>query len=389
MPRIPHYPIATLGSVERLEVKGGYYRRPRLQAMFATEQARDNQEFHVNVTLVPEPDNPYSALGTAVSVRYKDRVIGYLPDGQSVRFAQLRRVAASGYDAATQMRVWTHKTRDGQRDFWMSLELPHPDYLLPLNDPPADGFVILPTGTKVQVTKESDHADYLTDFVPPSGKGQILVSLHRFETGKTKTWEAIEVRLDGERIGELSKVSSEKFIPTVRHFDDVGLTTMARATIEGSSIAAEVTLYAAKAFEVDEELLETEETNPLPRLVSYSEDWEEYETISRYEPDPVSKTPSGDQTRSATMTSESQAENHKTHRNSTGMTFSAENFYARTAPNAWAMWALTGPLGGHRYYLGKPKSGALMTLTLGGLGVWWVADALLLPKMRRDYLAAK
>lgn len=384
MPRIPHYPIATLGPVERLEVKGGYYRRPRLQAMFATEQARDNQEFHVDVTLVPEPDNPYSALGTAVSVRYKDRVIGYLPDGESARYAQLRRIAASGYDAATQMRVWTNKNRDSQRDFWLSLELPQPDYLLPLNDPPVDGFVVLPIGTKVQVTKESDHADYLTDFVPPSGKGQILVSLHRFETGKTKTWEAIEIRLDGERIGELSKVSSEKFLPIVRHFDDVGLLTMARATIEGSSIAAEVTLYAAKAFEVDEELLETEETNPLPRLVEYSDDWEEYETVSRYEPEPSSQTSSADTTRSTAASSE-----YRTSERPNGAMFSAENFYARTAPNAWAMWALTGLLGGHRYYLGKPASGVLMTLTIGGFGVWWVIDAFRLNKLRREYLAKK
>lgn len=387
MPRISQYPIAALGPVERIEVKGGYYRRPRLQAMFATERARDNQEFRVDVTLVPEPDNPYSTLGTAVSVRYKDRVIGYLPDGESARFAQLRRVAASGYDAATQMRVWTHKNRDGQRDFWLSLELPQPDYLLPLNDPPKDGFVLLPTGTKVQVTKESDHTDFLTDFVPPNGKGQILVSLHRFETGKTKRWEAVEVRLDGERIGELSKVSSEKFIPIVRHFDDAGLLTIARATIEGSSIAAEVTLFAAKAFELDEELLETEETSSLPLLVEYSADWEEYKTVSRYEPDHSdhSSQPLGvDSARSAATVSEPQLADHKT-----GAMFSAESFHARTAPNVWVMWALTGLLGGHRYYLGKLKSGALMTLTLGGLGVWWLIDALCLPKMRRDYLAAK
>ena len=41
---------------------------------------------------------------------------------------------------------------------------------------------------------------------------------------------------------------------------------------------------------------------------------------------------------------------------------------------AWVLWLLTGYVGGHRYYLGKSKAG-LMTVTLGGLGLWWLSDA--------------
>jgi hypothetical protein len=36
--------------------------------------------------------------------------------------------------------------------------------------------------------------------------------------------------------------------------------------------------------------------------------------------------------------------------------------------------ALLGPFGAHRFYVGKNGSGALMAVTLGGLGVWYLYD---------------
>ncbi|MBA3316844.1 MAG: TM2 domain-containing protein [Gemmatimonadales bacterium] len=41
---------------------------------------------------------------------------------------------------------------------------------------------------------------------------------------------------------------------------------------------------------------------------------------------------------------------------------------------ATALAALLGPFGAHRFYVGKNGSGALMVATLGGLGVWWLYD---------------
>jgi hypothetical protein len=41
---------------------------------------------------------------------------------------------------------------------------------------------------------------------------------------------------------------------------------------------------------------------------------------------------------------------------------------------ATALAAILGPFGAHRFYVGKTGSGALMAVTLGGLGVWWLYD---------------
>jgi TM2 domain-containing membrane protein YozV len=48
---------------------------------------------------------------------------------------------------------------------------------------------------------------------------------------------------------------------------------------------------------------------------------------------------------------------------------------------AWVLWALTGILGGHRFYLDRMGTGLLMLFTGGGAVIWWIVDAFLLRKM--------
>jgi hypothetical protein len=45
---------------------------------------------------------------------------------------------------------------------------------------------------------------------------------------------------------------------------------------------------------------------------------------------------------------------------------------------ALALAAVLGPFGAHRFYTGKIRSGVLMALTLGGGGLWWVYDLIVL-----------
>ncbi len=41
--------------------------------------------------------------------------------------------------------------------------------------------------------------------------------------------------------------------------------------------------------------------------------------------------------------------------------------------NLFVGWA-----GGHRYYVGKIGSGVLMLITMGGFGMWWVIDLVMI-----------
>jgi hypothetical protein len=44
---------------------------------------------------------------------------------------------------------------------------------------------------------------------------------------------------------------------------------------------------------------------------------------------------------------------------------------------ALTLAALLGPFGGHRFYVNKVGTGVLMAATVGGLGLWWLYDLIL------------
>ncbi|MFQ6046371.1 MAG: TM2 domain-containing protein [Gemmatimonadales bacterium] len=50
----------------------------------------------------------------------------------------------------------------------------------------------------------------------------------------------------------------------------------------------------------------------------------------------------------------------------------------RSRAAALALCAVLGPFGAHRFYAGKPATGVAMLFTLGGLGIWWLYDVILL-----------
>ena len=52
---------------------------------------------------------------------------------------------------------------------------------------------------------------------------------------------------------------------------------------------------------------------------------------------------------------------------------------------AFALWATTGLMGGHRFYLDRPATGLLMMFTIGGAGFWWFIDLFLIKRMARRF----
>ncbi len=123
--------------------------------------------------------------------------------------------------------------------------------MLPLNEPPAIDYSILPWGTALQVTGEEQHQDVLSNFVTLAGDGIALGTLAVIESGSVRAPKTlIEIRLDGERIGQLTSASSQHFVPTVRHLESQGLRAAAWIRVKGSAIAAQATIQAAKAHEL-------------------------------------------------------------------------------------------------------------------------------------------
>lgn len=92
----------------------------------------------------------------------------------------------------------------------------------------------------------------------------------------SKKYTGIEVRLDGERVGELSRATSQKISPIVQLWAENGNTTAALATMQGSSLAVDLSVGITPASEMSDDDLDPP-LCPLPELVPFEPDPSVYE----------------------------------------------------------------------------------------------------------------
>ncbi|WP_063047356.1 hypothetical protein [Nocardia pseudovaccinii] len=225
------------------------------------------------VELIPEPENPHDR--NAVGVRFGNCTVGYLPRQDAIRYHRpLLELIELGYVPVAAGRIWAREYSDWdehgreQRRLSTSFHLyvSSPEAIVPLNDPPAVAYTLLPEGSAVQVLKTADHADVLTCYHTDGGDRPVIVSLVAIEQSSARTTKRIvEVRIDEDRIGQLSPAMSEKFLPAVDHFTTRGWVTAARAVLTASAVSATVSLRAQKAFELGPDVLDGPPTIVLPR----------------------------------------------------------------------------------------------------------------------------
>ena len=254
-----------------VEVVGEAYRDDDVIAVIGRRPKVDEEiELREIATLVPEPDNPYDK--NAISVRIKGRLVGYLSKDDAKRYKPfVDRIVASGHLPVTNASIWAvlRNGYDGKPRFFSNvrLALSGPHLLLPLNDPPAAAYSIIPWGNGLQVTGEDKHFDVLKRFVGKHDRELLLVTLHRGVEAKPRgDRDFAEVRVDGKRVGEMSTATSKHFFPIIDHLEGNGLITAAWAQLKGSSLTAEVVLQATKATDVDDDWLNGEPVR-IPELI--------------------------------------------------------------------------------------------------------------------------
>lgn len=254
---------------------------PAIRSLFPEDWTGEPKKLTPEVSLIPEPDG--SRGPWAISVRAQGGTLGYIGEDEAPLWAGvLRRVLASGFVPSTRSRIWGSEDSgwDGPQSsvvgspfsvrvvgppFSVQIALGKPNEALPLNDPPAVPYTMLPRSSTVHVTKENEHFDTLRAYVPKCGYGPLFVTLHEcVPDGRAKPH--VEVRINDERIGQLTPQMSQRFLPMIRYLHERGLLTACWGDITGSPVAAEVRIDAIKANEATPEVLDGP-PNTIPLLI--------------------------------------------------------------------------------------------------------------------------
>ena len=111
---------------------------------------------------------------------------------------------------------------------------------------------MLPHGSAIQVRKEEDHQDVLRRYVTRNGEAWTYGTLHSFTDRSSKTpRELVEVRIDGERVGELTPGMSADYRPIIDQLADQGRDTAVKLLVKGNQVQTEAVLHAAKAHQLE------------------------------------------------------------------------------------------------------------------------------------------
>jgi hypothetical protein len=225
---------------------------------------RSINEYGVELTgakaaLVHEEDNPFDSDAVAVWVDGR-HLVGYLPRNDAARYAPKLDALDNGTYIMADARVWVSKDDDGSVWGSVTVYAPEPDGLVPFNDLPEEPHTVLPGGSAIQVQREENHMDVLRGFALGGAPRHVAATLHVVEVQKSErsaVQQIVEVRLDDQTVGTLTKAMSDQLRDLVGFVADHGRVPVARAVIKGSSLRADVTLYVSRTTDVPQRWLDS------------------------------------------------------------------------------------------------------------------------------------
>ncbi len=253
--RTPVRPFESNKPYQQVVGESNYF--AAIQALYPTG---GSGEIAVDVSLIHDPRNRYDK--NAVEVRAATGLLGFLPREDAITYAPiLAQLQANGAYLVTDARVygWVDEDWDSGKPIFkgsVSVTLPVPHLLFPINGEPERPYLLLPYGNVIQVTGEGKHADALKPYLRKAGEAWVYATLQAFsdESGRTpKT--VVQVQIDGNPVGVLSKASGEHLLPVISYLAAKNVTPVVRALVRGNALKTDVVLQVKKAGELDMEWL--------------------------------------------------------------------------------------------------------------------------------------
>lgn len=243
------------------EVVGESHHLRDLQRLVG-EVGSGERELDCTALLVPEPGNQFDSA--AVAVHIEGRIVGHLPREIAGDYRPaLAELAARGLVARVRARVWGgvrteyETNRAGrlvEKDRFVasvSIALAEPHLCTPINAWPVEPHVLLPDGSAIQISGEDQCMPAIEPFLRAEGESFVYATLHEFtDQGARTAKDLVEVRIEGQRVGQLTPKMSSDLLPAIRHLERQGLRTAVKAKIKGNQLKAEITIHGAKAHEL-------------------------------------------------------------------------------------------------------------------------------------------
>lgn len=242
----------------QVDVAGETHHLREIQRLLPRRLPASGAEIDVVCQLVPEPRNKFDR--NAVRVESSGALLGYLDRDDAARYTGiLSALVAQGYAPETAGRIWARPPYEGDRSgpyVSVRLDLAEPHMVVPMNGPPAGEYVLLPRGNAVQVAGEEQHMAALRPWTRPEGEGWVFATLHPIDEQLARSSRVVvEVRIEGQKVGQLTPKMSGEWLPVLELVDGTATTCAVRAVVKGNALKADVNLYAARAGELPPEVM--------------------------------------------------------------------------------------------------------------------------------------
>ncbi len=238
-------------ATEYLEVEDEYQFRGQVASVFelgGVELDDDGSTLESVGVLASSLTDP-----STVFVVTSGHTIGRLNPSDARRFRD--QIAAADADQShipVSLRLWA-RDDEGIVRSRASIQVCTPDKIQPPENLPAIPHVILPHGSKVQVTGEEAHLNELAAMLAGRSEVAAVATLHEAPPVGRAAKTRVEVRIDDDRVGTLSPTMSEHFLPTIQAAAEEGLIVACRASVVGNLLKADVILDAAKSGDLTHE----------------------------------------------------------------------------------------------------------------------------------------
>lgn len=248
------------------EVAGESYREKSCRTLLPKSLPSDGVEQTEVAILVREPANRHDR--NAVRVEIRGEHVGYLPREDARRYrAILDFMASRGSAAQVDARIWARPEVDyvvdrrgdltavpnGRISCHITLALPEPHLLIPMNPPPAAPHAMLPIGSSLMVKSDGIPLGVFAHVLNDQGEAWVHVTLHEtVEQLARTTRERVEVRLDGQIAGHLTPATSKKFLPIIRTLHDQGRLCASPAMLRGNGLQVDLRVCGEKAAELSQ-----------------------------------------------------------------------------------------------------------------------------------------